>query len=93
MKLTHVAGKKGTDVKLYALSTCPWCKKTKALLESLGVEFYFVDVDLLSGAERNEAMAIVKKWNPSASFPVLVLDDAKCIIGFRETDIRAALAK
>ena len=93
MKLTHVPGKKGVDVKLYALSTCPWCKKTKALLESLGVDYSFVDVDLLSGADRNEAMAIVKKWNPGASFPVLVLNDAKCIIGSREQDIRAALAK
>jgi glutaredoxin-like protein NrdH len=93
MKLTHVPGKKSADIKLFALSTCPWCKKTKALLESLGVDFSYVDVDLLSGADRNEAMAIVKKWNPGASFPVLVFDDAKCIVGFREQDIRAALAK
>jgi glutaredoxin-like protein NrdH len=71
MKLNHVSGKKAADLKLYALSTCPWCKKTKALLDSLGVEYYFVDVDQLSGADRDEAMAIVKKWNPSASFPTI----------------------
>ncbi|HSW57397.1 MAG TPA: glutaredoxin family protein [Dehalococcoidales bacterium] len=91
MKLNHVGGKKGVDLKLFALSTCPWCKKTKALLDSAGVDYFFVDVDLLSGADRSEAMAIVRKWNPSASFPVLVLDDTKCIIGFREQEIRSAL--
>jgi glutaredoxin-like protein NrdH len=91
MKLYHVPGKKKADIKLFALSTCPWCKKTKALLDSLGVEYSFVDVDLLNGADRDEATAIVKKWNPSQSFPVIVFNDAKCIIGYRENDIRAAL--
>jgi glutaredoxin-like protein NrdH len=91
MKLTHVPGKKKVDVKLFALSTCPWCRKTKALFDSLGVDYNFVDVDLLSGTDREEAMAIVKKWNPSASFPVIVFNDAKCIIGYREADIKAAL--
>jgi glutaredoxin-like protein NrdH len=91
MKLNHVSGKKAVELKLFALSTCPWCKKTKALLDSLGVEYYFVDVDLLTGADRDEAMATVKKWNPSASFPTMVINNAKCIVGFRETDIKAAL--
>lgn len=91
MKVNHVAGQKKADIMLYALSTCPWCKKTKALLESLGVEFHFVDVDLLNGADRDEAIAIVKKWNPSVSFPVMVINDSKCIVGFREADIKAAV--
>jgi glutaredoxin-like protein NrdH len=93
MKLTHISGKKSKDIKLFALSTCPWCKKTKALLDSMGVEYDFVDVDLLSGTDREEAIEIVKKWNPSASFPVIVLDNKRCIIGFREQDIRMALEK
>jgi glutaredoxin-like protein NrdH len=91
MKLNHIPGLKKMDVKLFALSTCPWCKKTKALLNSLGVEYHFVDVDLLTGADRDEAMSLVKKWNPSQSFPVIVFNDAKCIVGFREAEIKAAL--
>jgi glutaredoxin len=93
MQLTRVPGKKTCDIKLYALSTCPWCKKTKALLDSLGLEYEFVDVDLLTGADRQEAINIVKKWNPGASFPVLVIDDTRCIIGFKENDIKAAVEK
>jgi glutaredoxin len=86
--------KQGRDagrVVLFALSTCPWCHKTKALLDSLAVAYEFIDVDLTSGPEREETIAAVRRWNPSLSFPVLVIGDAKAIIGLREADIREAL--
>jgi glutaredoxin len=91
MALEHVPGKKIADIKIYALSTCPWCKKAKKLLSDLGVEFYFEDVDLLNGDERQKAMGIVKKWNPSGSFPTIVINDSKCIIGFKEDEIKEFL--
>jgi glutaredoxin-like protein NrdH len=93
MALTHVPGKNAGDIKVYALSTCPWCKKAKKFLEDLGVEYYFTDVDLLQGEERAQAMTAVRKWNPSASFPTIVIDNAKCIVGFREDELRAAVSK
>ena len=77
MALTHVPGKNAGEVKLYALSTCPWCKKTKKLLDDMGVEYSFVDVDLLKGEEKNQTWSPVRKWNPSMSFPVLVINDKK----------------
>ena len=91
MALQHVSGKNVGDIKIYALSTCPWCKKTKKLLEDLGVEYDFTDVDLLAGDEKNEVVAIVKKWNPRSSFPTLVINDKLCIVGFEEGQIRKAL--
>ena len=91
MSLKHVPGKKVADIKIYALSTCPWCKKTKALLDSLGVEYFFEDVDLLTGNERDNVVQIVKKWNPNMSFPTTVINDAKCIVGFKEDEIKEAL--
>jgi len=91
MALQHVPGKAYGDVKIYALSTCPWCKKTKKLLDDLGVEYYFTDVDLLTGEEKNKAMAVVRKWNPSASFPTIIVNDSRIIIGFREDELREAL--
>ena len=33
-------------VELYTLSTCPWCKKAKAFLDSKRVEYTYVDYDL-----------------------------------------------
>jgi glutaredoxin-like protein NrdH len=91
MALQHVPGKNMGDLKLFALSTCPWCRKTKQLLDELGVKYDFVDVDLLPANEKNTVMTTVRKWNPAGSFPVLVINDKKTIVGFREAEIREAL--
>jgi len=91
MKVDHVSGKKAGKVMLYALSTCIWCKKTKQLLTDLGVEYDYTFVDLLPGPEKDEVMKIVEKWNPECSFPTMVVNDSKCIVGFKEAEIKEAL--
>ena len=91
MKIEHVAGRNAGKVMLYALSTCIWCRKTKQLLTDMGVEYDYVFVDLLSGAEKDEAVKTVTKWNPDCSFPTMVVNDKKCIVGFKEPEIREAL--
>jgi glutaredoxin-like protein NrdH len=89
--ITHVDGENKGKVMLYALSTCGWCKKTKALLDELGVEYDFTDVDLLKGAEQDAVIKEIEKHNPECNFPTLVINSNKCIIGFKEDDIRGAL--
>lgn len=91
MALQHVQGKNVGHIVLYALSTCPWCKKAKKLLDDLGIEYYYVDVDLLEGTDQTIALDKVKQHNPRCSFPTLVIDSATCIVGFKETEIRDAL--
>ena len=88
MSTEHVAGKNRGTVMLYALSTCGWCARTKDLLRELGVEFDFTYVDLLEGKEQDDAMDRVEKWNPSGSFPTLVINNRKSIVGFKEQEIR-----
>ncbi len=90
MDVVHVDGKKNGNIMLYALSTCVWCKMTKKLLGDLGVDFSYVFVDLLQDADRDSAMGEVKRWNPSGSFPTLVINDHG-IVGFQEDKIREAL--
>ena len=91
LNFTHVPGKNNGRIVLYALSTCGWCAKTKDLLRELGVEFEYLYVDLLDGKEQDEAMDLVEKWNPSGSFPTLVINNRKSIVGFREEEIRKEL--
>ena len=91
MTINHVAGKNKGKVMLYALSTCGWCKKTKALLNELGVEYDYTDVDLLKGEEQSAAIKEITKFNPDCNFPTLVIDNRKSIVGFKEDDIREAL--
>lgn len=88
----HVDGANSEHkVMLYALSTCGWCKKTKKLLEELDVAYDYVDVDQLVGDEKEEVREEVTRWNPACSFPTLVIDDQRCIAGFKELEIREVL--
>jgi glutaredoxin len=82
-----VAGKK---VFMYALSTCGWCRKTKALLKELNVDFDFIDVDLCEGEERRRVREELGNVNPRRSFPTLVID-GDVIVGFDPEKIRGAL--
>jgi glutaredoxin-like protein NrdH len=87
----HIEGENRGDVKLYALSTCIWCRKTRELLKELGVDYYKVEVDLLDKDDKKEAMEEVKEWNPDCSFPTLVVNGQQCIVGYKPDDIRKAL--
>jgi glutaredoxin len=91
MKINHVEGKNVGNIKLYALSTCGWCKKTKKLLADIGVAYDYIDVDLLEGKEKETVEAEIKKWNPRCSFPTIVINDKSCIIGFDEDRIKREL--
>lgn len=93
MATNHVSGENRGEIMLYALSTCVWCKKTKALLSELQVEFSYTDVDLLNKEEKAKAMDEVRKWNPACSFPSMVINNATCIVGFEEDKIREVLKK
>ena len=92
MALVKVPGKNKGNIMLYALSTCVWCGKTKKLLDDLGVEYTYEYVDLLTGKDRDAAIKAIMVWNPSTSFPTMVLNNEKCIVGFKEAEIRQALA-
>lgn len=68
-------------LKVYALSTCPYCKQARAFLTDNGVEFDVVEVDKLMGAERDQAVAEVKELSGGTSFPVLTKDGA-VVVGY-----------
>lgn len=78
-------------LKLFALSTCIWCKKTEKHLEELGYKCEVVHVDLLSVAERETVMKELAKYNPNKSFPTLVINGSKVVVGFKPDEIRSAM--
>jgi len=91
VKMEHVEGKKKAKILLYALSTCVWCRKTKQLLDSLAVDYYYVYVDQLEGTEKEQTRKEMERWNPRCSFPTMVINDKDCIVGFKEEEIKEAL--
>ena len=88
LSLNHVEGKDHVALKIYTLSTCGWCKRTKALLHELGLAYDYVDVDLLGKEEAAEALQEIMKWNPKCSFPTIVVDGTECISGYQEERLR-----
>jgi|OpeIllAssembly_1097287.scaffolds.fasta_scaffold405297_2 glutaredoxin-like protein NrdH len=68
------------QVKLYALSTCAWCRKTKKFLADRSIPHEIEDVDLLTGDVKAQARAEVAKHNPRLSYPTLVIDGGTTVI-------------
>ena len=67
-------------IKIYALSTCGWCKRTVEWMDENKVECDTTYVDKLTGAERESVLDEMKQFNPRQSFPTVVVDDGKSVI-------------
>jgi glutaredoxin-like protein NrdH len=89
--MNRVEGLDRGQVKLFTLSTCIWCRKTKALLKEMDVGYEYIDLDTLEGARRDEALEELRRFNPRCSFPSLVVDGSRCIVGFKEEEIKEVL--
>ena len=91
MKIEYVDGKDKGKILLYALSTCVWCKKTKDFLNKLGVKYSYIFVDLLDEDDKDKVIDDIQKWNPSTSFPTIVINDRECVVGYKEDKIKEAI--
>ena len=67
-------------VVLYTLSTCPWCKKAKAFLDSKRVEYTYVDYDLADEGVRQRMQEEMVSRNARA-FPFAKIGD-DYIVGY-----------
>jgi glutaredoxin len=77
-------------VMVYSLSTCGHCKDTIAYIRKKGVDFAFIDIDLLERTERKKVLEEVKRVNPECSFPTVVAGE-KTVVGYNEELLEEAL--
>ncbi|MDR2426656.1 MAG: glutaredoxin family protein [Endomicrobium sp.] len=92
MTVKHVEGvNKKNDVFLYALSTCIWCKRTRALLEEISVDYDYEYVDLLAVEDKDKAMNEIEAVNPDGGFPTMIINKIKVIVGFKPEEILETL--
>jgi glutaredoxin len=77
-------------VKLFSLSTCPWCKKVKQLLAERNIVFELFEVDLAEGDEQKRMLAEVDQLSPKRSFPITIIDGT-VILGYKQDEIEEAL--
>jgi glutaredoxin-like protein NrdH len=78
-------------IKVYTLSTCSHCKAAKKFLNDCKVDYEFTDVDLLETLEKASILDEVKRYNPRMTFPTIIIDGNRVIIGFQENEIKEAL--
>lgn len=78
------------STKVFALSTCPYCKMARKYLEENDVSFDVVEVDQLTGSPREEAIAEVKRLSGGTSFPVIDVD-GEVIVGFNKPRMKELL--
>lgn len=94
-KIQTIPGTQKKDIMVFSLSdkTCIWCDKTKELLNKMGLQYSYINVDLLDKEEQEEAYKDMWKYAPgSTSFPTVVVDNGQFVIGgFSESELKALL--
>ncbi|MHA2427374.1 MAG: glutaredoxin family protein [Candidatus Hermodarchaeia archaeon] len=83
--------RKKHQVLLYALSTCGWCKMTKAWLVDNSIAYEYVDVDKLEHAEKEVVNKDIKSRGGRIAFPTVIIDDKTIITGFKKDKLTEAL--
>ncbi|HBB67543.1 MAG: NrdH-redoxin [Elusimicrobia bacterium GWA2_56_46] len=62
-------------IKIYALSTCLWCKRTKKFFEDRKISFEAVDYDKADEAEQERIMAEMRGKGGGGSFPYVCIGE------------------
>jgi glutaredoxin len=68
------------SVKLYTLSTCPWCRKAKAFLDDRRVKYSYIDYDLVEEDVQDRIQEEMLAHN-AAAFPFARIGD-DFIVGY-----------
>ena len=68
-------------IKIYALSTCIWCKKTIEYFKNKNVKFEHIFVDTQDEAMQEKLFKEIEKVNPKVNFPTILINDT-IIVGY-----------
>jgi glutaredoxin-like protein NrdH len=78
-------------IKIYALSTCIWCKKTIEYFKKKGIPFEHIYVDLLDEDQDKQVAQELAKLNPDGGFPTVLIGD-RVIIGYNTAEFEKECA-
>ncbi len=76
-------------VTLYSLSTCAVCKKVKKFLDDNDIQYNIIEVDTLDSGEQWLMTKELKKHNPEATYPTVVVEEV--IKGYDEEALKSEL--
>jgi len=91
-KIVHVPGTDHGLIFLVEMSTCPHCASTRALLDQLGVDYWYIDLNTLNQTEVLEVFNSVNRiCGQGETVPRLVIRGGTCILGDQPDKIREAI--
>ena len=93
LEFTKVKGDYHGDIKLFALSTCGWCKKTKKFLEDNNVAFSYVYVDKLEEEDLKSCLEIQRSYTKEEAYPLVAIGQSECIVGFDKEKLEKLLER
>jgi len=73
--------------KVYALSTCPYCKRTRRFLDDHKIDYDCIEVDMLEDSKQDEVLEEIENMTGRRSFPVVVVGK-EIIVGHDEEKLR-----
>ena len=73
-------------VKVYTITSCPWCDKVKKYLKSKGVEFEARNIE-----DSEEYYKECLKISGDEMVPVTAIDDKNFVLGFDKPKLDAML--
>ena len=73
-------------VKVYSLTTCPWCDKVKKYLKSKNVDYEELNIET-----NDDAYEACKKLTGDEAVPVITANDKDFVLGFDKAKIDALL--
>lgn len=87
LSYTQVEGsEKERNITVYALSTCGFCKRALNFLNSKGLAYRFIHLDMIPLETKTEAKRELKeKFKDDVAFPFAIIDGEKHLVGFVES--------
>ena len=71
-------------VKMYTLSTCPWCKKTKKFFKDHKIPFEYTDFDLANKEEQEKILNEMREYGANR-FPFVKIGN-NVVVGYKPND-------
>ena len=93
LKFEQKAGEKSTPaITVYALSTCGFCKRSMAFLESNGFAYRYIYLDKIPLESKTEVKKELKdQYKTDIAFPFATIGDSDYLVGFIEVDWKKTL--
>jgi len=82
---------KSHKIRCFTLSTCVWCKRTKAWLRENGYEFEYADMDLAEGEKKETLREEMLKFAQRVTYPTVIIDEKDVIVGHHIDKLEEAL--